>query len=160
MQALRREISILRRVSADANIVQFYGAVLPEEGNSAANPAMLVMEYMEVGRQSLNQMLHVKSPVSSSKCEVDAVLHNYGLSSVLRTMPHKKVSTVSYSWPGPLPQQAQLAVCSAQHRKPAITIRTQPPPCCATGGDLRHALAADDEDMYQGQGLGRTAASC
>ncbi len=83
MQALRREISILRRVSADANIVQFYGAVLPEEGNSAANPAMLVMEYMEVGRQTLNQMLHVKSLISSSKCEVDAVHHNHGLSSVL-----------------------------------------------------------------------------
>ena len=46
MQELRREIDILRRVSADANIVQFYGAVLPEEGGPS--PALLVMEYLAV----------------------------------------------------------------------------------------------------------------
>lgn len=54
MQELRREVAILQRVSADANIVQFYGAVLPENGAaaSAKSPAMLVMEYLAVSRQS------------------------------------------------------------------------------------------------------------
>jgi hypothetical protein len=47
MQELRREVAILQRVSADANVVQFYGAVLPD-GSSAASPAMLVMEYLAV----------------------------------------------------------------------------------------------------------------
>lgn len=45
MQELRREVAILQRVSADANVVQFYGAVLD---GSAALPAMLVMEYLAV----------------------------------------------------------------------------------------------------------------
>ena len=38
---LRKEIAILKKVSYDANIVQFYGA-------STTEPAMLVMEFMEV----------------------------------------------------------------------------------------------------------------
>ena len=41
MKLLRKEIVILKRVSYDVNIVQFYGACTTE-------PAMLVMEYMEV----------------------------------------------------------------------------------------------------------------
>ena len=41
LHQLRREIAILKKVSFDANIVQFYGACTTE-------PAMLVMEYMEV----------------------------------------------------------------------------------------------------------------
>lgn len=48
MQELQREVAILRRVSADANIVQFYGAVFPDGGVSPRSPAMLVMEYMQV----------------------------------------------------------------------------------------------------------------
>ena len=43
-RALRREIRTLRLVSADANVVQFYGAVL-----DGAVPAM-VLEYCEVRR--------------------------------------------------------------------------------------------------------------
>lgn len=61
MQALRREISILRRVSADANIVQFYGAVLPDQGVSATNPAMLVMEYMAVSILSFSGHLLLRT---------------------------------------------------------------------------------------------------
>jgi hypothetical protein len=38
---MRKEIAILKRVSYDPHIVQFYGACTTE-------PAMLVMEYMEV----------------------------------------------------------------------------------------------------------------
>ena len=38
---MRREIAILRKVSYDRNIVQFYGACTSE-------PTMLCMEYMEV----------------------------------------------------------------------------------------------------------------
>ena len=41
LNQLRREIAILRKVSYDANIVQFYGAC-------TTDPVMLVMEYMEV----------------------------------------------------------------------------------------------------------------
>ena len=41
MKLLRKEIVILKKVSYDVNIVQFYGACTME-------PAMLVMEYMEV----------------------------------------------------------------------------------------------------------------
>ncbi len=41
MKLLRKEIAILKKVSYDVNIVQFYGAC-------SAEPAMLVMEYMEV----------------------------------------------------------------------------------------------------------------
>jgi hypothetical protein len=54
MQELRREVAILQRVSADANVVQFYGAVLPDgrAPSSTALPAMLVMEYLAVSRQS------------------------------------------------------------------------------------------------------------
>jgi hypothetical protein len=50
MQELRREVAILQRVSADANVVQFYGAVLPDGSAppSTALPAMLVMEYLAV----------------------------------------------------------------------------------------------------------------
>ncbi len=44
LRALRREIRTLRLVSADANVVQFYGAVL-----DGAVPAM-VLEYCEVRR--------------------------------------------------------------------------------------------------------------
>ena len=40
---MRREIAILRKVSYDRNIVQFYGAC-------TAEPTMLCMEYMEVRR--------------------------------------------------------------------------------------------------------------
>jgi hypothetical protein len=52
MQELRREVAILQRVSADANVVQFYGAVLPDGRASSATalPAMLVMEYLAVSR--------------------------------------------------------------------------------------------------------------
>ena len=51
MQELRREVAILQRVSADANVVQFYGAVLPDgrAPSATALPAMLVMEYLAVG---------------------------------------------------------------------------------------------------------------
>ena len=42
---LRKEIAILKKVSYDANIVQFYGA-------STTEPAMLVMEFMEVTSSS------------------------------------------------------------------------------------------------------------
>lgn len=54
MQELRREVAILQRVSADANVVQFYGAVLPDGSapSSTALPAMLVMEYLAVSGQS------------------------------------------------------------------------------------------------------------
>ena len=50
MQELRREVAILQRVSADANVVQFYGAVLPDgrAPSATALPAMLVMEYLAV----------------------------------------------------------------------------------------------------------------
>ena len=41
MRLLRKEIAILKKVNHDVNIVQFYGAC-------SAEPAMLVMEYMEV----------------------------------------------------------------------------------------------------------------
>jgi hypothetical protein len=41
MKLLRKEIAILKKVNHDGNIVQFYGAC-------SAEPAMLVMEYMEV----------------------------------------------------------------------------------------------------------------
>ena len=41
VQLMRKEIAILKRVSYDPHIVQFYGACTTE-------PAMLVMEYMEV----------------------------------------------------------------------------------------------------------------
>ena len=40
---MRREIAILRKVSYDRNIVQFYGACTSE-------PTMLCMEYMEVSK--------------------------------------------------------------------------------------------------------------
>ena len=40
---LRKEIAILKKVSYDANIVQFYGAC-------TTSPAMLVMEYMQARR--------------------------------------------------------------------------------------------------------------
>lgn len=41
LQLMRKEIAILKHVSFDPHIVQFYGACTTE-------PAMLVMEYMEV----------------------------------------------------------------------------------------------------------------
>ena len=41
LQLMRKEITILKHVSFDPHIVQFYGACTTE-------PAMLVMEYMEV----------------------------------------------------------------------------------------------------------------
>ena len=41
LKAIRREIAILRKVSYDGNVVQFYGACL-------SATAMLCMEYMEV----------------------------------------------------------------------------------------------------------------
>ena len=41
MTAVLQEISILKSISYDRNIVQFYGAVLTER-------PMLVLEYMEV----------------------------------------------------------------------------------------------------------------
>ncbi len=43
LHQLRKEIAIMKKVSYDANVVQFYGACTTE-------PAMLVMEYMEVRR--------------------------------------------------------------------------------------------------------------
>lgn len=49
MQELRREMAMMQRVSADANVVQFYGAVLPAGGSEGAkSPGMLVMEYCGV----------------------------------------------------------------------------------------------------------------
>ena len=44
LQLMRKEIGIMRAVSYDAHIVQFYGACTTTE------PAMLVMEYMRVSR--------------------------------------------------------------------------------------------------------------
>lgn len=52
LHQMEREIAILRKVSHDKNVVQFYGACLPKA--TASQPtvggirAMLVMEYMEV----------------------------------------------------------------------------------------------------------------
>ena len=42
LQALRKEVAILQRVSHHSSIVQFYGASLTE-------PAILCMEFMKVG---------------------------------------------------------------------------------------------------------------
>ena len=39
---MRREIAIMKKISFDANIVQFYGACTDDTG------AWLMMEYMEV----------------------------------------------------------------------------------------------------------------
>jgi serine/threonine protein kinase len=43
LQLMRKEIGIMRAISYDAHIVQFFGACTTTE------PAMLVMEYMRVG---------------------------------------------------------------------------------------------------------------
>ena len=42
LQMMRKEIGIMRAISCDQHIVQFYGACTTTE------PAMLVMEYMRV----------------------------------------------------------------------------------------------------------------
>ena len=42
MRLMRKEIGIMRAISFDSNIVQFFGACTTTE------PAMLVMEYMQV----------------------------------------------------------------------------------------------------------------
>ena len=43
LQLLAKEIYVLKKISYDRNIVQFYGACLQDQAS-----AMLVMEYMEV----------------------------------------------------------------------------------------------------------------
>ena len=44
LHQMRREIAIMKKISYDANIVQFYGACTTDSG------AWLMMEYMEVSR--------------------------------------------------------------------------------------------------------------
>jgi serine/threonine protein kinase len=58
-----QEISILKSISYDRNIVQFYGAVL-----SGSEP-MLVLEYMEVRiRSGTCQMFHLLDQQHSCVC--------------------------------------------------------------------------------------------
>ena len=47
LQLMRKEIGIMRAISYDAHIVQFYGACTTTE------PAMLVMEYMRVSENKI-----------------------------------------------------------------------------------------------------------
>ena len=53
---MRKESAILRKVSHDCNIVQYYGACLPSPASLELSDsgAMLVMEYMEVRVATLN----------------------------------------------------------------------------------------------------------
>ena len=44
LHQMRREIAIMKKISFDANVVQFYGACTSDTG------AWLMMEYMEVSR--------------------------------------------------------------------------------------------------------------
>ena len=52
LQAMRKEIGIMQRVSYDSHIVQFFGACTTTE------PAMLVMEYMRVSMESVHRSHH------------------------------------------------------------------------------------------------------
>ena len=53
---MKKESAILRKVSHDSNIVQYYGACLPSPASQELSDsgAMLVMEYMEVRVATLN----------------------------------------------------------------------------------------------------------
>ena len=48
MHQMQRETAILRKVSHDSHVVQYYGACLPSPSALGDDRAMLVMEYMEV----------------------------------------------------------------------------------------------------------------
>ncbi len=59
---MMQEIQLLRKLSFDRNIVQFYGACLQEENT------MMVLEYMEVKACLLSLSCSLSCPVRSCLC--------------------------------------------------------------------------------------------
>ena len=51
---MRKEIAILRKVSYDVNVVQYFGACLPNATLAGDDCAMLVMEYCEARERPLH----------------------------------------------------------------------------------------------------------
>ena len=130
IRQFRKEIAILGRVSFQPNIVNFYGACLRNPAN-----IMLVMELME-GEWSSCQSpqkrwaLTFSAPRTkwSAAIEVQQILHLDG--------PDSRVGTA--------------CLCGAPRVLTACYF--------LSGGDLRHALSADETGEYSWWGKGRALA--
>lgn len=72
LNTIRKEISILQRVSFDRNVVQFYGAWLKDAAH-----AMLVMEFCEVRRVLLAGTADLMVRTRTATCRPHASSANF-----------------------------------------------------------------------------------